>query len=86
MIIKCETDSNIKVLNNLIIISNKLIRNVLLIMSKYRVKFLNCIRRVARKYGEFRLYIINKKIPIHGCDSVMLKSQNGLLVGYTFKI
>ena len=52
MIIKCETDSNIKVLNNLIIISNKLIRNVLLIMSKYRVKFLNCIRRVARKYGE----------------------------------
>ena len=39
------------------------IKHVLLIKSKYRVKFLNRIRRegVARKFGKFRAYIINKK-------------------------
>ena len=44
MIIKGGTDSNIKGLNNEIII--------------FKLKFLNCIRRVARKFGEFRPYII----------------------------
>ena len=60
MITKCGTDSNIKVLN--IYFQIRRIRQVLLIKSKYRVKLLNCIRRVALKFGEFRPYIRNTKI------------------------
>ena len=60
MIIDCGTDSNIKVLNTEIVIFK--IRHVLLIKPKYRVKFINCIRRIAQKFGEFWQYIINKKI------------------------
>ena len=33
---------------------------------KCRVKFLNCIRHVARKLGEFQLYFINN---VHTCDT-----------------
>ena len=65
MIITCGMiHSNIKVLNIEIVISNKLIRHVLLIKSKYRVKFLNCISLISevRKLGEIRPYIINKKM------------------------
>ena len=41
-----------------------MIRHILLIKSQYRVKFLNCIRCLARKFGKFRSYILNKKITI----------------------
>ena len=57
IIIKCGTDSNIKVLNN----AN----------SYFQIKFLNWIRRVARKLAEFWPYIINKKITWHGCDTLL---------------
>ena len=36
-------------------------RHVILIKSKYRVKFINYIRRFAKQFGEFRPYITNKK-------------------------
>ena len=52
--------------------ANKLIRHVLLTKSKYRVKFLNCIRHVALKFDEFRPYIINKKITIHLCTKLKM--------------
>ena len=61
----CNDLSNIKVLNSFIFILRKFIRNVFLIKSK--VKFLNCTPRVARKFGEFRSNILNKKITIRGC-------------------
>ena len=50
-------------------------RHVLLIKTKYRVKFLNCFHREVRKFGEFRPYILNKKITmsIHGCDTLFTK-------------
>ena len=68
------------------IISNKLIRHGLKIKSKYRDKFLNCIRRVARKFCEFHPYIIIKKITIHTWfDTFTYLTQNGLLAVYTFK-
>ena len=37
------------------------IKKVYFKTDKYRVKFLNCIRREARKLEKFRPYIINKK-------------------------
>ena len=44
MIIMCGTDSIFKVLNNLIVIFKEVdVKHVLLIKSRYRVKFLNCI-------------------------------------------
>ena len=81
MSIKFGTDSNIKVLNNVLII----------IKSKYRVQFLNCIRRVARKFGELRpfdtlyikSYILRRSVP-NTWDGIHL-TQNCPLAVYTFK-
>ena len=57
MIIKCGTDSNINVLIIKKLFLKNSIRHVLLIKSKYKVKFLNCIHPVALKFGEFQPYL-----------------------------
>ena len=67
MIIKCGTDSNIKVLNNLIVIFKYVNTK-----SMYNVKFLNCIRHVTQKYSEFQQFIIKKKYNYrYRCDTFM---------------
>ena len=43
------------------------------------MKFLNCIRRVARNLRELRPYIVYK------CDKFMYLTQNGLFAVYSIK-
>ena len=47
---------------------------------------MNCIRRVARKFGANSGHcIINKKITLHECDTFIDYTKNGPLVVDTFE-
>ena len=64
--------------------SSKLIRHVLLIKSKYRLNFLNCIGCVVRKFGEFWPYTGNPNK--HGNSLAIFNLSTFFQLGYTINV